>query len=778
MVSDTTAGAPEITPVILGETGTNLTVDAIVRAASALQDVYARNGHADVSVAVGAQEMTNGVVTLHVFESAVPQIRIAGERYLVSSNQVEVTDNLLPPPVTNAPVAAVPPLIPSRPSKPPTEQQMAVREKIAQLDELDREAQYPALPPVTTQFIFARPAIDTNDAQVALRERMGEMDLEARRAGLVGPNTNSVASTNGQFFEVKGYELIGNSLLPTNITELVLQPYIGTNITFARLRAALTDLQTVYREHGFATISVTLPQQTLTNHIVKIRVFEGRLEQIEVVHNLYFSSNNIMRAMPSLHENMVLSAPVFQSELDRANANQDRQIYPSIEPGPVEGTTALKLEVKDRFPLHAKLEFNNQNSPGTPALRVNASAEYNNFWQLEHSLGIQYSFSPQEYKTSGDWSRFDQPLVANYSAFYRMPLGNPEDVANTLNSSTKFGFDEATRRFNLPPPSGQPELNIFASRSAIDTGLEDVFSTNILNQPGVRIIKEQDVQQDITINEDIGIKFSQPLPQSENWRSILSFGADFKTFESTSAKTNNFLFTEFFPQPDGTLLERNFTLPSGRAPTRHFLEYLPLSLRLDATKADPHGTTIVGLGLAGVPWHSGSSSNMQAVAGSKNATGYWVTFSPSITRDFLLPKAWDLSVHAEGQWASQPLISTEQFGAGGVNSVRGYHEGEVFGDKGWRVDCELKTPPHVVGIAFGKQPLTVRGSIFTDYSEVHLLDPQGRDGTVPLWGAGAGWVTSIGSHWEARFLFAVPFDSTPTTEANHPRFNFSLLGQF
>ena len=77
---------------------------------------------------------------------------------------------------------------------------------------------------------------------------------------------------------------------------------------------------------------------------------------------------------------------------------QDRQIYPMIEPGPDPGTTVLTLEVKDRLPVHAKVDLDNQSSPGTPDLRVNASAVVDNLWQHDNSLGVQYGFSPDEYK--------------------------------------------------------------------------------------------------------------------------------------------------------------------------------------------------------------------------------------------------------------------------------------------------------------------------------------------------------------------------------------------
>ena len=100
-----------------------------------------------------------------------------------------------------------------------------------------------------------------------------------------------------------------------------------------------------------------------------------------------------------------------------------------LEPGLQENTTALRLQVKDRLPLHAKVDFNNQSSPGTPDLRVNTSASYQNLWQLEHSVGVQYSFSPEAYKAGESWNFYDQPLVANYGGFYRLPLGGSGPIA-------------------------------------------------------------------------------------------------------------------------------------------------------------------------------------------------------------------------------------------------------------------------------------------------------------------------------------------------------------
>jgi hemolysin activation/secretion protein len=126
------------------------------------------------------------------------------------------------------------------------------------------------------------------------------------------------------------------------------------------------------------------------------------------------------------------------------------------------------------------------------------------------------------------------------------------------------------------------------------------------------------------------------------------------------------------------------------------------------------------------------------------------------------------------------LISNEQFGVGGVNSVRGYHEGQVFGDTGWHVTLEQQTPSHLVGMVGNGVPLLLRGTVFMDYAEVYLLDPQAEGGpaSTALWGTGFGGVASIGSHWEARFMFSLPLLKASTTPAYQPFFNFGLTAQF
>jgi len=719
-------------------TGTNIDVQEIALAAADLQAEYGRQGFPEMSVAVATEQITNGIVKLNVFQAALPQIVISGNRYLVFGQTSEATSNSVATVSTVATHAA--PVI-----------------------------KYPPTPVTPEEMVRAR----TN-----LLQKMAELDAaeKDRRVHVVSTNA-------GPRFDVEKYLVTGNSVLTPSAIALALTNIdgaYGTNVGFDGVRAAVTELQGAYRDRGYVTVSVGVPQQKLTNATVKLQVTEGRLVGIDVKGNHYFSSNNVMRALPSLHPNTILNGTIFQDELNRANANQDRQIYPVIGPGPDPGESELTLKVKDQLPLHGKVDLNNENSPGTPTLRVNTSAVYDNLWQLEHSLGVQYSFSPEAYKEGRSWDFYDRPLVANYSAFYRMPLGNPEPVEDIIaNNPANFGYSEETRRFNLPPPTGQTELTLYASRSTIDTGLQNLSNTNFINVPGVRTVSQAVVQQDITINETMGFRLTKPLPEIDNMPSTLSGGLDFKIYTPATYRTNEFNFTEITRKPDGSLNPPIVSSVDTPVPSAAgSVEYLPLALHYDTTLNGILGTATLGLDASGNPWFSGSTTNLQSVTGSTKSTGHWVTLDPSLSWLIAIHTNWMFTLRANGQWASEPLISTEQFGAGGVNSVRGYHEGELFGDEGWHVSLEQATPPHVVGMVNGNIPLAVRGSVYMDYARIFLLDPQGRPGSTALWGTGFGATAAIGSHWEARFLFSLPLLSAGTVQAGQPYFNFGLTAQF
>src|SRR6202012_4569779 len=94
-----------------------------------------------------------------------------------------------------------------------------------------------------------------------------------------------------------------------------------------------------------------------------------------------------------------------------------------------------------------------------------------------------------------------------------------------------------SHRFNLPPPTGHPDLTFYASRSASDSFLQSgqrtVIFTNTLAD-----ISSQTQQHTPTINNNLGLKLTLPLDQFLGVQSSLLFGVDFKTYAANTDSTN------------------------------------------------------------------------------------------------------------------------------------------------------------------------------------------------------------------------------------------------
>lgn len=582
--------------------------------------------------------------------------------------------------------------------------------------------------------------------------------------------------------EIRHFSIEGNSVLaPAQFT--FLTNYLGAHVSFSRLREGLVDLQDRYHELGYPTITVTLPPQKLTNGTVHVKVIEGRLTRILVTGNHHFSTESVLRDLPGVRTNALLNTRWFQPELNEANSSRDRQIYPVIGPGPDPGTTELTLQVKDRLPWHGRLEVNDKSSPATPLLRTDAAVEYDNLWQRGHQLGVDYNFSPQDTKPGGSYNYLDQPEVTSYSTFYRLPLGSVHDWHTDYDQAPAgFGMDEITHKFNQPAPTGRPDLTFYASRSVSETpvryGPISLVFTNPLSN-----LASQEASQSISYNNNFGARFNFPLRPVAGFNSSLSFGLDFKTYRAPSYSTNLSYFSENTYNSFGQLTNYGndvITLPNNSSA---HLAYLPLSVGWSGSRPDAQGGFSFFLNdtLFLRPLQS-RRSEFQNVAGSAAAGGTDTSLNAGLVRQQFLPGGWSANLNLNGQWASAPLISNEEFALGGTIGVRGYEQGEIYGDDGWRALFDLRAAPLNVGFfntPDGDTPALLTASAFMDYGQVYLLDrPANLQSAYDEWGVGPAFLLTAGEHFDARLALAWALANTPASHFGEARAYFSLGFQF
>ena len=249
------------------------------------------------------------------------------------------------------------------------------------------------------------------------------------------------------------------------------------------------------------------------------------------------------------------------------------------------------------------------------------------------------------------------------------------------------------------------------------------------------------------------------------------FGIDFKTYAANTFSTNlttfNLYATDQFGNP---VLVTNVTQRLTNNSSQ-MLEYLPLSIGWMASRPDKYGSFFF-------TWNqsifltslASGRRDFQNVVGNSRAGGDYTTLNAGLIRQQNLLADWTATLNVNGQWASAPLINNEQFALGGTSGVRGYQEGEAYGDSGWRALFDLHAPPVNVGYFptdTGDTAAQLRCSLFMDYGQ--LYSPSLVRQQISEWGTGVSFLLTAGQHFDARLTLAWALDEvnlTPASTAN------------
>jgi hemolysin activation/secretion protein len=220
---------------------------------------------------------------------------------------------------------------------------------------------------------------------------------------------------NAKPFFVRQYRVVGAHRLSRTEIEEAVYPFLGPGRTNEDVEQARAALEKAFQAKGYQTVSVQVPPQTGAHGIVVLRVTESTVGRLRVRNSRYFSLKKIKEAAPSLAEGGVPNFNEVTHDVVALNQMPDRRITPSLKAGVIPGTVDVDLNVQDTFPLHGSVELNNRYSADTTPLRLNASASYNNLWQLGHSIGGSVQLSPE-----------DLNQVRVYSGYYVLRFPDPE----------------------------------------------------------------------------------------------------------------------------------------------------------------------------------------------------------------------------------------------------------------------------------------------------------------------------------------------------------------
>jgi hemolysin activation/secretion protein len=499
--------------------------------------------------------------------------------------------------------------------------------------------------------------------------------------------------TSSAAFDLLEFVVEGNSVLTPLEIERAVYRHLGPGRTARDAEAAADALEQAYRNQGYLTVTVDVPEQKVDDGRVVLKVTESRVARIPVSGNRYWSRGWIRAAVPSLQVGEVPRFPDLQRELAAFNASPERSATPVLRPGRAPGEVEVELKVAEKPPARGSIEINNRNAAGTTAARVVASFAYDNLWGRGHKAGLTTILSPQDFSEV-------QVLVGNY--LWKVP-------------------------------DSRHVVAVYAVRSRSD----------LAALGGLSILGDADI---------VGARYVIPLDAYAGITHNLFLGADYKSFKEDIRSGG----------------------ATGGVVTP--ITYTPFTAQYEATRPDARGTTKAALttvfGVRGQLFGNDEGAFDDRRFG---ASANFMVLKADLRREQTLSGRWSLAGRLGLQGASGRLVNTEQFLAGGVDTVRGYFEAEALGDDATLASLELRSPDLAPGdgrevVAFG----------FTDAADIRTKLPRpGVPGSVNLWSVGAGVRFKQTERIDAALEVGLPMEDGPVrSRRGEPRLHARLAWKF
>lgn len=493
-----------------------------------------------------------------------------------------------------------------------------------------------------------------------------------------------------QTLYIREYRVVGTKILPRGDVEEAVYPYLGPGRTAADVEQARVALEGTYKEKGFQTVSVSVPMQNPRNGIIVLTVTEAPVGRLRVNGSRFYDIDKIKHRAPSLKEGTVPNFTDVERDIIALNRSSDLQVTPSLKPGVVPGTYDVELTVKDKLPLHGKVELNNRYSANTTPLRLNLDLRYSNLWQLGHTIGFGFQIAPQ---------RPSDALI--YSGYYIAPV---------------------------------PGLNWL---SIMLQGIRQ--NSNVSTLGGTAVAGNGEIY---------GGRLLFDLPSRPGFYQSASLGLDYKHFTQDMSYGD-----ELVGSP---------------------ITYWPFIASYDAAFVGKGRVTELS---AAITFHFRGMGSTEVEFDNRryNADGNFLYLRGSLGHEQDLPYGFQLYGLIQGQVSGTPLVDSEQFALGGLNTVRGYLESSVLGDSAVAGTMELRSPSLLSWLGDGFE-WRVFG--FIDAGAAFINDPlPEQTSQYNLWSYGFGGNLQLFHHINGALVLGVPMVTQSPSMANEPFLSFRVWGE-
>jgi hemolysin activation/secretion protein len=242
-------------------------------------------------------------------------------------------------------------------------------------------------------------------------------------------------------FDISGYAVQGNTLLPAAEIARIVSPFSGRARDFGDVQRALEALENAYRSRGYSAVQIYLPEQELAKGEITLRVIEARIRRLEIQGNKFFSDSNVQASLPSLSVGTSPNSSAVANNLGIVNENAAKQTSVTLRAGDKEGEVDALVEVSDEKPTKTFVIFDNTGSASTGYYRVGIGYQNANLNDRDSAMTLQFITSPDHLREVGIYSiGYHLPLYAQGGSMDFVVGYSDVDAGTTQTTSGPLSF--------------------------------------------------------------------------------------------------------------------------------------------------------------------------------------------------------------------------------------------------------------------------------------------------------------------------------------------------
>jgi hemolysin activation/secretion protein len=236
---------------------------------------------------------------------------------------------------------------------------------------------------------------------------------------------------------VRDFNFEGNRAFSDAELGAVAAPFKNRELGSDEIEQARRAITVHYVQHGYVNSGAVIPDQDPTNGIVTLRIIEGRVSQIKLEGNEWFTDRHLLSRLqlgsaPPLNLNKLQEG----LQLLRQDPNM-RQINAELKPGIAPGESLLEVKVKDEQPFRVGLQIDNQRPPSVGAGQLSLLASVLNLSGHSDPLHLRYGIL----NSGEDQVEFSE--LDNLEGSYLLPLNRYETAIGIHGSRLNTRIGEA-----------------------------------------------------------------------------------------------------------------------------------------------------------------------------------------------------------------------------------------------------------------------------------------------------------------------------------------------